>query len=86
MVKNPLVSWFELNRFSLDLAYSFFLHVVACDNMDSRSAKTNLKVAVVCSSNMNRSMEAHAFLKKKGFNVDSFGTGDKVGLTPRLIN
>ena len=54
--------------------------------MDSRSAKTNLKVAVVCSSNMNRSMEAHAFLKKKGFNVDSFGTGDKVGLTPRLIN
>jgi len=29
---------------------------------------------------MNRSMEAHAFLSKKGFNVRSFGTGDKVKL------
>ena len=29
---------------------------------------------------MNRSMEAHAFLIKKGFPVDSFGTGEKVKL------
>jgi RNA polymerase II subunit A C-terminal domain phosphatase SSU72 len=29
---------------------------------------------------MNRSMEAHAFLQKKGFLVDSYGTGEKVKL------
>lgn len=41
---------------------------------------SDLRFAVICSSNMNRSMEAHAFLSKKGFDVRSFGTGEKVKL------
>lgn len=39
-----------------------------------------LKFAVVCSSNQNRSMEAHGLMLKKGLNVRSFGTGKEVKL------
>ena len=45
-----------------------------------------LRIAVCCSSNMNRSMEAHARLQKKGFNVLSYGTGDKIKLPGPSLN
>ncbi|XAR49488.1 Phosphoprotein phosphatase [Bertholletia excelsa] len=38
------------------------------------------RYAMVCSSNQNRSMEAHFLLKQKGFDVSSYGTGAHVKL------
>ncbi|PKA57372.1 RNA polymerase II subunit A C-terminal domain phosphatase SSU72 [Apostasia shenzhenica] len=39
-----------------------------------------LRYAMVCSSNQNRSMEAHSLLKREGFDVSSYGTGAHVKL------
>eukprot|EP00040_Diaphanoeca_grandis_P013403 m.67753 g.67753 ORF g.67753 m.67753 type:complete len:236 (+) comp23865_c0_seq1:948-1655(+) len=44
----------------------------------SHKSRKKLKFAVVCSSNQNRSMEAHLFMARKGFLVESYGSGNQV--------
>ena len=60
------------------MRYSFRKMILSELNVDDR--KKQLRTAVICSSNMNRSMEAHRLLHKKGFNIASFGTGTQVTL------
>lgn len=47
---------------------------------DREEKEGELKFAMVCSSNMNRSMEAHKQLKKRSLQVESFGVGAMVRL------
>jgi RNA polymerase II subunit A C-terminal domain phosphatase SSU72 len=49
-------------------------------NKDATEKENNLKFAMVCSSNMNRSMEAHKQLKRKDLDVSSYGVGTMVRL------
>ena len=39
-----------------------------------------MKFAMVCASNMNRSMDAHNLLKSEGLDVESYGVGSQVKL------
>ena len=54
-----------------------------CYSANLRIIMGKPNVAVVCSSNMNRSMEAHSVLNKKKFPTKSFGTGDRVKIPGR---
>lgn len=46
----------------------------------NESVKGELRIAMVCHSNVNRSMEAHDLALRKGFIVDSYGIGKQVKL------
>ncbi|GMT14887.1 hypothetical protein PFISCL1PPCAC_6184, partial [Pristionchus fissidentatus] len=48
--------------------------------LQSTMDRPKVKFAVSCSSNMNRSMEAHSFLLKRGFDIESYGSGNQVKL------
>lgn len=49
-------------------------------------ASSQLRVAVLCLSNQNRSMEVHHILNRRGFNVRSFGTATHVKLPGRTLD
>jgi len=41
---------------------------------------TDIRIALVCQSNLNRSMESHHLLKERGYTVWSYGAGSKIRL------
>ena len=53
---------------------------VVVELLSRESDTMKFRYAMVCSSNQNRSMEAHALLKRQGFDVSSYGTGSHVKL------
>eukprot|EP00055_Hartaetosiga_balthica_P005417 m.15865 g.15865 ORF g.15865 m.15865 type:complete len:243 (+) comp4535_c0_seq1:44-772(+) len=53
---------------------------VGDDRSNNEEGKRRLRFAVVCSSNQNRSMETHNFMKRRHFSVASYGTGTCVKL------
>lgn len=52
----------------------------------AEALKDRIRVALVCQSNVNRSMEAHAILQENGYKADSFGAGSKVKLPGERAN